>query len=138
MLDNEEFYLSSAENSSISVPMMLTRNKEINVTRLDVCNQKVDIIKVPYMSKNYTMKIIYPESLDDLDNCTDNIFIKSINTEPVVSEDVQLIMPKFNLSSKLELSGLFHQMGLHRIFAGNSLYKLTIFMTILSFLFYRC
>ena len=116
LLDREEFFVSSSENSSISVPMMLTRNKEINVTRLDVCKQNVEIIKVPYKSKNYTMKIIYPESLEDLENCTENIFLKTINTEPVLSEDVQLIMPKFNLSSKVELSDLFRQMELTSIF----------------------
>ena len=115
-LANSTFHLS--ENTSISVPMMMTTNKEIRVADLE--DQNIRIVRIPYNNENFTMTLVICDNIDDLElNGSGNIFHASWNAKEIQTEDVKLIMPKFELSTKTEMSDILKLNNVKQIFEGN-------------------
>merc|ERR1712228_670355 len=77
---------------------------------------------IPYLDENYQMKIILPENLRAYEMASratkqeQNIFNEFENIEEVLTEDVSLIMPKFDVSYKAELSDWFKLKNVTQIF----------------------
>ena len=115
-LANSTFHLS--ENTTISVPMMMTTNKEIRVADLE--DQNIRIVRIPYNNENFTMTLLICDNIDDLElNGSGNIFHASWNAKEIQTEDVKLIMPKFELSTKTEMSDILKLNNVKQIFEGN-------------------
>ena len=115
-LENSTFYLD--ENTPISVPMMVTTNKDIRVADLE--EQNITFVRIPYNNENFTMTVIMCENIDDLDfDDSENIFHASWSAEERFTEDVKLIMPKFELSTKTEMSNILKINNVSQIFEGN-------------------
>ena len=123
LLNKEEFY-PDQNDAPIFVPMMFTNNNVLKVAESIVKNQTVQVVKIPYLDENYQMKIIFPENLRDYEIASkatkqeNNIFNEVDKIEEVLSEDVSLIMPKFNFSHKAELSDWFKLKNVTQIFKG--------------------
>ena len=118
-LENSKFYLD--ENTTISVPMMVTTNKDIRVADLE--DQNITFVRIPYNNENFTMTLLVCENIDDLDfHDSENIFHASWSAEERLTEDVKLIMPKFELSTKTEMSNILKLNNVTQIFEGNICY----------------
>jgi len=131
-LEDIHFNLESAtgsENKKVKAPMMLSKSEDIGFGYiLDNNNNSVaEVIHIPYISGRFRMKIIVPDNttsqtpLKDLEKkmTTDNVFrMKFKNEWP---ENVRVIMPKFKISSEMELSDWLKSTGVSKIFDGAQL-----------------
>jgi len=121
LLNMEEFY-PNENDAPVFVPMMFTNNNVIRVAESTIKNQTVQVVKIPYLDENYQMKIIFPENLSAYEMASkatkqeQNIFNEFENIEEVLTEDVSLIMPKFDVSYKAELSDWFKLKNVTQIF----------------------
>ena len=79
------------------------------------------------------MKIIFPENLTQLESSLSeeeaegDIFRESWTAEEVLIDDVRLIMPKFKISTRTELSHLLQVNNVTQLFNGKT--YITIVMT---------
>lgn len=132
-LEETDFFLGDDRNTTIKVPMMLTVNEHIHVTRISH-DQNIVILKIPYINQNFQMKIIFPENLTQLESSLSDeeaeadIFRESWTAEEVLIDDVRLIMPKFKISTRTELSHLLQVNNVTQLFNGKT--YITIVMTI--------
>lgn len=127
-LDDIDFTLD--DGSKIDVPMMLTKNEEIQFGTIGEGGVTLaQVVHIPYISGRFRMKIIFPENtteqplqyLEDImmTRNTDNIFSMKMNKE--FTEDVQVIMPKFNVKTDMEISDWLKEAGVKKIFQGAEL-----------------
>jgi len=147
-LANETFY---GENI-LKVPMMVTKNTEIDVGTLNVDvngNHNATFVTIPYINDDFEMQIILPSGahkkegrnndlaiLEDIikknvkrdqgkDGMKNNIFLSPKQSRDNV-DDVRLVMPKFSVSSKFDAADALEALGVSKIFQDAELGKLGI------------
>jgi len=130
-LDNIPFNLESfsgMEEEKIKVPMMLSKSEDIGFGTIgnDAIDVVAEVVNIPYISRNFRMKIIVPvnitqkpfKTLEDI-MTNDNVFSMKFKNE--WPEDVRVIMPKFKISSEMEISDWLKNAGIQKIFEGAEL-----------------
>jgi len=127
-LDDIDFTLD--DGTVIGVPMMLTKNEDIEFGTIGEGVTLAQVVHIPYISGRFRMKIIFPENrtaqplqhLEDMmmtRNSEVNIFSMEMNK--VFTEDVRIIMPKFNVKTDIEISDWLKEAGVNKIFQGAEL-----------------
>jgi len=127
-LDDIDFTLD--DGTVIGVPMMLTKNEDIEFGTIGEGVTLAQVVHIPYISGRFRMKIIFPENrtaqplqhLEDMmmtRNSEVNIFSMEMNK--VFTEDVRVIMPKFNVKTDIEISDWLKEAGVNKIFQGAEL-----------------
>merc|ERR1719150_2711983 len=125
-LDDIDFTLG--DGSKISVPMMLTKNEDIEFGTIGEGVTLAQVVKIPYISERFHMKIIFPENTTDqplqhfeniMSRSKENIFSMKMKKE--FTEDVRVIMPKFKVKTDMEISDWLKDAGVNKIFEGAEL-----------------
>lgn len=130
-LDDIEFNLepsSGLGKEKIKVPMMLSKSEDIGFGTIgtEAIDVVAEVVNIPYISGHFRMKIIVPgnqtqkplKTLEEIMR-TDNVFSMKFKNE--WPENVRVIMPKFKISSEMEISGFLKNKGISKIFEGAEL-----------------
>jgi len=133
-LDDIYFNLEGNETEQIKVPMMLSKSEDIGFGTIgnEIFETLAEVIHIPYISGKFRMKIIVPDNrtekpLETLekfmemnkDKIDGNVFSMKFKNE--WPENVRVIMPKFKISSQMELSDWLKAAGVKQIFEGAEL-----------------
>jgi len=128
-LDDIDFTLE--DGSRIGVPMMLTKNEEIEFGTIGEAEgvTLAQVVHIPYISGKFRMKIIFPENtteqplqhLEDIMMTRNRVNIFSMKMNKEFTEDVQVIMPKFKVKTDMEISDWLKEAGVNKIFQGAEL-----------------
>ena len=150
-LDDIYFNLEGNETEQIKVPMMLSKSEDIGFGTIgnEIFETLAEVIHIPYISGKFRMKIIVPnnqterpletlekfmemnkEKIDgkvalELSVTYDNVStlgnVFSMKFKNEWPENVRVIMPKFKISSQMELSDWLKAAGVSQIFEGKKL-----------------
>jgi len=126
-LDDIDFTLD--DGTIIGVPMMLTKNEDIEFGTIGEGVTLAQVVHIPYISGSFRMKIIFPENITEqplqhledmmVTRNKDNIFSMKMKKE--FTEDVRVIMPKFKVKTDMEISSWLKEAGVNKIFQGAEL-----------------
>ena len=109
---NAPFYTSEAR---IDVSMM-TMKETFKYAEDD----DIQIVQLPYKGNDLSMYIFLPNARDSFEHINHISSLKNLESFRFKSQELNLSLPKFKMSSEFELSSILKDMGMSMAFSSNA------------------
>ncbi|XP_046746846.1 antichymotrypsin-2-like isoform X2 [Diprion similis] len=109
--ENRPFYIT--KDTKRHIPTMY-RKSDYAYAELEELNARA--IQLPYSNKDFSMLIILPNEIDELQNLEENFNPGTIASTNWRSRKVELYLPKFKVESTINLEEILQEMGIKQMF----------------------
>jgi len=112
--DTEDLPFNVAPGKSVIVPMMTQKHRFKYME-----NDNLQILKMPYAGDDLSMIILLPREVDGLVGLEAELTIENLNTwmRRLVKREVQVFLPKFEMTSQFSLGETLASMGMPDAFS---------------------
>ena len=117
------FYNKGSKDHGVQTDFMSLRDTKFRIGfNISVGSMETAVIELPYIDEKIMSYLILPRDLNGLTQMESKLTLEELNAAfgSLETEPVNLLLPKFKLSSEYSLVPVLTQMGITDVFSGNA------------------
>ena len=115
--ETRDRHFTKRDGTTIKLPMMHLKTKAAYANY-----DQFKMLRLPYGNKSYSMYVLLPNKGKTIDDIIRNISAQKMKEwqSQMMTEDVDILMPRFTTESETQLGGILSSMGMPRAFGDRA------------------